>query len=324
MKLIARLFAAAFATVALAAVHVDALAQAYPSKPVTLVVPYAPGGVTDVVARLFAQKLSARMGVPFIVENKAGAGGTIGTDFVARAQPNGYTLVIMIDTNTIAPALYAKLQSDPIKDFAPITMLAVGPHIIVAHPSFGPSTIKELIDYAKQHPGESYASSGNGTAQNLGMEALKLKAGIDLRHIPYKGGGQAINDVVGGQVKVAVLGLSPVLPFLKSGQLKALAVTGEKRSPILPDVPTVAETLPGFSTLQWFAALAPAGTPPEIIERLHKEFVQAAHEPDVEQKLAAVGLEVRTSATPAELTRFMEQDLPKWPPLVKAAGLKIE
>jgi tripartite-type tricarboxylate transporter receptor subunit TctC len=321
MSSIARLFAIA---VALMACHVDASAQAYPSKPVSIVVPYPPGGVTDVVSRLLAQKLSTRMGVPFIVENRAGAGGTIGTDYVARAQPNGYTLVMMIDTNTIAPALYAKLQSDPIKDFAPITMVAVGPHIIVAHPSFGPSTIQELIDYAKQHPGESYASSGNGTGQNLGMEALKLKAGIDLRHIPYKGGGQAINDVVGGQVKVAVLGLAPVLPFLKSGQLKALAVTGDKRSPILPNVPTVAETVPGFSTLQWFAALAPAGTPPEIIDRLHKEFVAVAHDPEVVQRLAAVGLEVRTSATPADLTKFMEQDMPKWPPLVKAAGLKIE
>lgn len=318
---IARLFAL---SLALAAGAGAASAQPYPSKAVTIVVPYAPGGVTDVVARLFAQKLSVKMGQPFIVENKAGAGGTIGTDYVSRAQPNGYTLVMMIDTNTIAPALYAKVGSDPIKDFAPITMLAIGPHIIVAHPSFAPNTIKELIDFAKQHPGEPYASSGNGTAQNLGMEALKLKAGIDLRHVPYKGGGQAINDVVGGQVKVAILGLAPVLPFLKSGQLKAIAVTGEKRSAILPNVPTVAETVPGFATLQWFAVLAPAGTPADIVERLHKEFVQVARDPEVEQRLAGVGLEVRTSATPADLRHFMEQDLPKWPPLIKAAGLKIE
>ena len=318
---IARLLALALA---LAAGAGAASAQPYPSKAVTIVVPYAPGGVTDVVARLFAQKLSVRMGQPFIVENKSGAGGTIGTDYVARAAPNGYTLVMMIDTNTIAPALYAKVGSDPIKDFAPITMLAIGPHIIVAHPSFVPNTVKELIEFAKLHPGEPYASSGNGTAQNLGMEALKLKAGIDLRHVPYKGGGQAINDVVGGQVKVAILGLAPVLPFLKSGQLKAIALTGDKRSPILPNLPTVSETVPGFATLQWFASLAPAGTPAEIIERLHKEFVQVARDPEVEQRLVGVGLEVRTSATPADLRHFMEQDLPKWPPLVKAAGLKIE
>jgi tripartite-type tricarboxylate transporter receptor subunit TctC len=301
-----------------------AFAQPYPSKAVTIVVPYAPGGVTDVIGRLFAQKLSLKMGQPFIVENKAGAGGTIGTDYVARAKPDGYTLVIMIDTNTIAPALYAKLGSDPIKDFAPISLLAVGPHIVVAHPSFGPSTMKELIDYAKAHPGEPYASSGNGTGQNLGMEEIKLKAGIDLRHVPYKGGGQAINDVVGGQVKVAVLGLAPVLPFLKSGQLKAIALTGEKRSPVLPNLATVGETLPGFATLQWFAALAPAGTPADIVARLHDAFVQVAHDPEVEQRVTAIGLEVRTSATPADLRKFMEADLPKWPPLVKAAGIKIE
>ena len=321
MTQIARLIALALA---LATGAGAASAQPYPSRTVTIVVPYPPGGVTDVVARLFAQKLSARMGQPFVVENRAGAGGTIGTDFVARAAPNGYTLVMMIDTNTIAPALYAKLGSDPIKDFAPITQLAIGPHIIVAHPSFAPNSIKELIDFVKLNPGVPYASSGNGTAQNLGMEALKLTAGIDLQHVPYKGGGQAITDVVGGQVKVAILGLAPVLPFLKSGQLKALAVTGDKRSLILPAVPTVGETLPGFTTLQWFASLAPAGTPAEIIERLHKEFVLVARDPEVEQRLAAVGLEMRTSATPADLRRFMEQDLPKWPPLVKAAGLKIE
>ena len=298
-------------------------ADPYPSRPVSIVVPYAPGGVTDVIARLVANKLSTRMNASFIVENKAGAGGTIGTDNVARAKPDGYTLVIMIDTNTIAPALYAKLNSDPIKDFAPISLLATGPHIIVAHPSFGPNNMKELIEYAKAHPGEPYASSGNGTGQNLGMEEIKLKAGIDLRHVPYKGGGQAINDVVGGQVKVAVLGLAPVLPFLKSGQLKAIAITGEKRAPVLPNLATVGETLPDFATLQWFAVLAPAGTPPDVIAKLHDAFVAVAHDPEVEQRIAAIGLEVRTS-TPAELKKFMEADLPKWPPLVKAAGIKIE
>ena len=318
---IARLFALALALAAGAGV---AATQPYPSKTITIVVPFASGGVTDVVTRLFAQKLTARMGQPVVVENKAGAGGTIGTDFVARSAPDGHTLVMMLDSNTIAPALYAKLGSDPIKDFAPITMVAIGSHIVVAHPSFAPNTIKELIDYAKQRPGEPYASTGNGTAQNLGMEALKLKTGIDLRHVPYKGGGQAINDVVGGQVKVAVLGLAPALPFLKSGQLKALALTGEKRSPILPNVPTVAETVPGFATLQWFAVLAPAGTPQDVIAKLHSEFVQVAGDAEIRQRLGAVGLEVRTSASPADLKRFMEQDLLKWPPLVKAAGVKIE
>lgn len=324
MRAFASIIAAAFGVaLVVAGAPARAAEPPYPSKPVTIVVPYAPGGVTDVIARLFATKLGARMNQSFIVENKPGAGGTIGTDYVARAKPDGYTLMIMIDTNTIAPALYAKLGSDPIKDFAPITLLATGPHIIVAHPSFGPSNMKELIEFAKAHPGEPYASPGNGTGQNLGMEEIKLKAGIDLRHVPYKGGGQAINDVVGGQVKVAVLGLAPVLPFLKSGQLKAIALTGDKRSPILPNLATVSETLPGFATLQWFAALAPADTPPEVIAKLHDAFVQVAHDPEIEQRVAAIGLEVRTT-TPAELKKFMEADLPKWPPLVKAAGIKIE
>ena len=300
-------------------------AQSYPTKPITIVVPYAPGGVTDVLSRIFAQKLSEQMGKQVTVENKPGAGGNIGTDFVARAAPDGYTIVMMIDTNTIAPALYAKLNSDPIKDFAPITLVAVGSHIIVAHPSFPGSTVKELVDYVKQHPGEPYASSGNGTAQHLGMELFKMMTGVNLQHVPYKGGGQAIVDLVGGQVKVAILGIAPVLAFVKSGKLKAIAVTGEKRSSALPNVPTVIESgVPGFSTLQWFGALAPAGTPAPIIARLHAEFLKAAQDPGVVEKLAAISLEVRTSATPEDLTRFMKEDMPKWPPIVKAAGVKVD
>ena len=298
--------------------------QPYPNRPVTIVVPYQPGGVTDVVARLYAQKLSARMGTPFNVENKPGGAGMIGTDFIGRSAPNGYTLGIFLDSNTIAPALIAKMGTDPVKDFTPVTMLAAGTHIVVAHPSFAPNTIKELIDYAKAKPGEPYASSGQGTAQHLGMEMIKLKAGIDLSHVPYKGGGQAITDVVGGQVKVAVLGLAPVLPFLRSGQLKALAVTGEKRLPLLPNVPTVNETLPGVTTIQWFAVVGPAGLPQDVVQKLYAEFIAVSKDPEVEQKLTSVGLEIRNSARPSELAKFMEQDLLKWPPLVKAAGMKPE
>ena len=298
--------------------------QPYPSRPVAIVVPYQPGGVTDFVARLYAQKLTARLGTPFTVENKPGGAGMIGTDFIGRSAPNGYTLGIFLDSNTIAPALLAKMGTDPIKDFTPVTMLAAGAHIVVAHPSFAPNTIKELIDYAKSKPGEPYASSGLGTAQHLGMEMIKLKAGIDLSHVPYKGGGQAITDVVGGQVKVAVLGLAPVLPFLRSGQLKALAVTGEKRTSLLPNVPTVSETLPGVATLQWFAVVGPAGLPQDVVQKLYREFVAVSQDPDVEQKLTSVGLEVRNSTRPSELSKFMEQDLLKWPPIVKAAGIKLE
>ena len=322
MKAIARVLASL--TLAAACLVPAAAQQPYPNKPVMIVVPFAPGGVTDVVARLYAQKLSVLSGNQFVVENKAGAGGTIGTEFVARSRPDGYTLCVFLDSNTIAPALFAKLNWDPVRDFAPITMLAVGSHVIVAHPSFPANTMQELIDYAKAKPGEPYASPAQGTAQHLGMEMIKLKAGISLTHIPYKGGGQAITDVVGGQVKVAILGLAPAMPFIKNGQLKAIAVTGDKRTPVLANVPTVGETLHGVSTLQWFGMVAPAGTPPDIVQKLNRDLFAVSQDPEVVQRLASVGLEVRTSTNPGDLSRFMEQDLPKWPPLVKAAGLKPE
>jgi tripartite-type tricarboxylate transporter receptor subunit TctC len=299
-------------------------AQTYPNKTVTIVVPFAPGGVTDVVARLYARKLSTLTGGNFNVENKAGAGGTIGTDFVARAPKDGYVLGMMIDSHTITPALMAKLSYDPIKDFTPIGMMALGQHVIVAHPSFAPSSIKELIDFAKAKPGEPYASSGTGTAQHLGMEMLKLKAGIDLTHIPYKGGGQAINDVVGGQVKVAILGIAPALPFIKTGQLKVLAVTGDSRLALFPQTSTVKETIPDFVTLQWFSMMAPAGIPKEVQTRLHELLARVSQDPEILQRLSAVGLDVQLSVQPGDLIRFMEQDLAKWPTLVKAAGIKPE
>jgi tripartite-type tricarboxylate transporter receptor subunit TctC len=299
-------------------------AQTYPNKTVTIVVPFAPGGVTDVVARLYARKLSTLTGGSFNVENKAGAGGTIGTDFVARAPKDGYILGMMIDSHTITPALMAKLSYDPIKDFTPIGMMALGQHVIVAHPSFAPSSIKELIDFAKAKPGEPYASSGTGTAQHLGMEMLKLKAGIDLTHVPYKGGGQAINDVVGGQVKVAILGIAPALPFIKTGQLKVLAVTGDSRLALFPQTSTVKETIPDFVTLQWFSMMAPAGIPKEIQTRLHELLARVSQDPEILQRLSAVGLDVQLSVQPGDLIRFMEQDLAKWPTLVKAAGIKPE
>jgi tripartite-type tricarboxylate transporter receptor subunit TctC len=301
-----------------------ASAQAYPSKPVRLVVPYPPGGVVDVTTRAIALPLTEGLGQQIVVENRPGGGGNIATDFVARAAPDGYTLLIFADTNTIAPSLYPKLNHDPVKDFAPITMLAAGSHILVAHPSVPAGNLKELIALAKQKPGAlAYASPGNGTAQHLGTEMLKTMAGINLTHVPYKGGGQAISDVVGGQVPLGMLGLAPALPHIKSGRLKAIAVTGRKRTPVLPEVPTMIESgLPGFSTTLWLGAVAPAGTPAPVIQKLHAEFVKAAHNPAVIERLAAVGLEPATNATPQEFAALIREEIARWTPIVKASGAK--
>ena len=228
-------------------------AQTWPSRPIRLIVPHAPGGVTDVVARLVAQPLGEALGQSVIVENKPGASGLVGTESAASAAPDGYTFVMFVDANTILPSTVKQLNHDPLKSFAPITVLGRGSHVIVAHPSLGVRTLPELIAYAKKNPGTlSYASPGIGSPQNLSMETIKNATGIDLTHIPYKGGGQAIGDVVSGQVKVGVLGMAPALPYIKSGKLIALAVTGAARVALLPDVPTVAESaVPGFETAQW-------------------------------------------------------------------------
>jgi tripartite-type tricarboxylate transporter receptor subunit TctC len=312
--------------IAAAAVTFAAAAQDFPSKPIRLIAPFPPGGVLDVSARAVAAPLQESIGQSVIVENRPGSGGNIGTDSVARAAPDGYTLLVMGDHNTIAPALYSKLSYDIVKDFAPITNLVVGSHVLVAHASLPIGSVKELIEQAKKRPGElSYASPGNGTAQHLGAEMLKVMAGVDIAHIPYKGGGQAIGDVVGGQVKLGMLGLAPVLPHLKSGKLKALGVTGRKRVAVLPDVPTIAESgLPGFETIQWYGIAAPAGTPPAVIQKLHAELVKAVRQPAVVERLAAVGMEVAPSASPADFARFIREDMGKWPAVVKTAGAKVD
>lgn len=313
--------------IAAATLPLAAISQEYPGKPVRMIVPFPPGGVMDVTTRTVAAPLSEALGQPLLVENRPGSGGNIGTDTVARAAPDGYTLLVVGDHNTIAPALYSKLSYDIVKDFAHITNLVVGAHVFVAHSSLPMNTLKEVIDYAKVHPGElAYASPGNGTAQHLGAEIIKAMAGdLKITHIPYKGGGQAISDVAGGQVKLGMLGLAPVLPHIKSGKLKALAVTGKRRVAILPDVPTVAESgLLGFETVQWYGVSAPAGTPPAVVSRLHAELVKAVRKQQVVERLAAVGLEVAPSASPAEFARFIREDMAKWPPVVKSAGAKVD
>ena len=303
-----------------------ALAQSWPSKPVRIIVPHAPGGVTDVVTRTVAQPLSEALGQPVVVDNRPGAAGLLGTEVAATAAPDGYTLLMFVDTNTIFPSTVKALRHDPAKSFTPITILGRGAHVLVAHPSLPVDNLQDLVRYAKAHPRElSYASPGTGSPQHLGVEIIKSAAGLDMVHIPYKGGGQAIVDVVGGQVKLGILGMAPALPHIKSGRLKALAVTGATRSKVLPDVPTVAESgFPGFETGQWQGIVAPAGTPAAVITRTHDELLKIMRQPAVAEKLASIGMDTTTSATPEDFARMLQGELKRWPDVVKAAGIQAE
>ena len=318
-----RLAAAMALVVASAA---GAFAQSWPTKPIRLIVCYAPGGVTDVIARVVAQPLSEALRQSIVVENKPGANGMIGSAIVAGSAPDGYTLLMYVDGNTVLPSIMKNMPFEPLKAFAPITVLGRGSHVIVAHPTLPVHSLGELIDYARKHPGElSYASPGLASPQSLSLEAIKKASGIDIVHIPYKGGGQAIADVASGQIKLGVLGMAPALSHIKSGTLVALAVTGGKRSPLLPDVPTVAEAaLPGFETVQWQGMAAPAGTPPQIIGRIHDELVRIMATPTVIERLKSIGMDNSTSPTPDDFRRMIESDLARWPAVVQAAGIQPE
>jgi tripartite-type tricarboxylate transporter receptor subunit TctC len=301
-----------------------AFAQAWPTRSIRVIVCYAPGGVTDVVARVVAQPLSEALGQSIVVENKPGANGMIGSQIAADAPPDGYTMLMYVDGNTVLPSIMKKLPFEPLKAFAPITVLGRGSHVILVHPSLPVRTLGELIAYAKKHPGElSYASPGLASPQSLSLEAIKKASGIDIVHIPYKGGGQAIADVASGQVKVGVLGMAPSLPHIQSGKL--IPLTGGKRSPLLPDVPTVSEAaLPGFETVQWQGIAAPAGTPTEIINRIHDELVRIMGTPAVVERLKSIGMDNSTSPTPEDFRKLIDSDLRRWPAIVKAAGIEPE
>jgi tripartite-type tricarboxylate transporter receptor subunit TctC len=322
-RVLARLAAAMVLVLAGAAA---AVAQTWPTRPIRVIVCYAPGGVTDVIARLVSQPLSEALGQSIVVENKPGANGMIGSEIVAGSAPDGYTLLMYVDGNTVLPSIMKKMPFAPLKAFAPITVLGRGSHVIVAHPTLPVRSLAELIAYAKAHPGElSYASPGLASPQSLSLEAIKKASGIDIVHIPYKGGGQAIADVASGQVKIGVLGMAPTLPHIKSGKLLALAVTGGKRSPLLPDVPTVAEAaVPGFETVQWQGIAAPAGTPPQVIGRIHDELVRIMATPAVVERLKSIGMDNSTSPTPDDFRQLIESDLKRWPAIVQAAGIQPE
>jgi tripartite-type tricarboxylate transporter receptor subunit TctC len=260
-----------------------------------------------------------------VVENRTGAGGLVGTDYVARAAPDGYTLLMYADANAIAPAIYKKLNHDPVKDFAPITNTILGTHLIVGHPSVPADTLKELIALAKKGGSNlTFGSPGTGTPQHLAGELFKQQAGkLDITHVPYRGGGQLIVDLVGGQVPLGLIGLPPTLPHIKAGKLKVFAVTARKRSPSLPDVPTVEEAgLAGYETIQWFGPVAPAGTPKPVIDKLFEHFVKALRNPSVGERLSKAGLEVAPSASPEAYGEFIRAEVARWPAIVKAAGIE--
>jgi tripartite-type tricarboxylate transporter receptor subunit TctC len=304
----------------------NAYAQTWPSKPIRIVVPFSPGGFADSSARSIADRLAARLGQPVVVENRPGAAGNIGAEMVAKSPPDGYTLLLAYDgTMVVNPHVYAKLGFDTLKDFAPVTKLGDGAVIIVAHPSVPANNLRELIALAKAKPGMlSFGSSGTGGSSHLACEMLNQRAGIDLTHIPYKGGGQAIADAVGGQVPLVCTAIASAQQFLKAGKLKAIGISSEKRDPALPDVPTFIESgLPGFVVNSWVGILAPAHTPRAVIERLQTEIVAVLQLPEVRARYAVLGIDP-VGNKPDEYAAQIRADLENWGPVVKQANVKIE
>ena len=302
-------------------------AQTWPTKPVRVIAAYAAGGAMDMTARVIAPILADSLGQSVVVENRVGGAGLVGAELVARSAPDGHTILLYADAYTIAPALFAKLPFDPVKDFVPVTQMISGPHILVGHPSVPAATLAELIDYVKRNPGKlAYGSPGNGTPQHLAAEMFKAMAGgLQITHVPYKGGGQVIGDVVAGQIPLASLGMPPVVPHVKAGKLKAYAVTSKTRARLLPDVPTFDESgLTGFETVQWWGPAVPAGTPAPVVKRIYDEFLKALANPGLVERYNQAGLEVTESASPEAFAAFIKVEMERWPPVVKAAGAKVD
>ena len=308
-----------------AAVALPAHAQPFPSKPLRVVVPFPPGGGVDLTARIVGQKMAELVGQPVVIENRAGAAGTIGAEFVAKGSPDGHlVLVAGPGSVAVAPLLFPKLGYDPLRDLAPVTMLVTMPFIVVAHPSIPVRNARELIAWAKANPGRvNMASGGAGTGQHLAGELFNLMAGIKVVHVPYKGTAPAIADIIGGHADLTFSDPS-VLPLVKAGKLKVIGVSGTSRYEALPDAPVIADTgLPGFDALNWYPMMAPGGTPKEIITRLNAEAIRALAAPEVREKLLAQGL-VPTPMTPEQLGRFIRNDLERWSKVVKAASIRLD
>ncbi|HZP86803.1 MAG TPA: tripartite tricarboxylate transporter substrate binding protein [Burkholderiales bacterium] len=302
-----------------------AQAQEYPVKPVRVIVPFSPGGAVDGPMRIIAQELSKRLNQQVVVENKPGAGATIGTDMVAKATPDGYTLLLASQTNAISASLYKNLAYDPIEDFAPISLIGREPGVLVVNPSVPAKTFQEFIAYVKEHPGQvDYASSGNGSGQHLFAALLASRTGLKMNHVPYRGSGQATTDLLGGQVQMSIPGTAGMVGHIKNGRLRALAVTGAKRSPQLPDVPTVIESgVPNFEAYVWMGLLAPKGTPQPIIDKLHRELIAVLGTDAVKNYMATAGIEI-VGSTPEEFARFFRAERDLWAKVVKDTGAKID
>ena len=304
---------------------VHAAEEKFPIRPVTLLVPQTPGGANDAIARVLAQKLSEQTGQSFVVENRPGAGGNVGTTAAAKAKPDGYTLLVTADSvQVINPALYAKTGFDPVKDFEPVAPLAKAGYVLVANPTFAANTMAEFISLAKTQPGKyAIASAGNGTLNHLIAEMLQKAADIKLQHIPYKGASFAATDVVSGQVPLSVQSVPSSIAFIKSGKLKVLGVVNEKRVPALPDAPTIGETVKGFGTTPWSGMFAPAGTPKPLTQYLQTEIGKALDDPEVRAKLATLGCEPFKGSSD-QLALIVKDDLVRWAKIVKESGATVD
>jgi len=304
---------------------VSATAQSYPARPIRLIVPFPPGGGTDTMARVIGPKLGEALGQQVVPENRGGAGANIGAEIAAKSPPDGYTLMLATITNAIGASLYSKLNYDLVRDFATITQLATTPHILVVHPSVPVKSVKEFLALAKAKPGElAYSSSGSGSAAHLAGELFNSLTGVKTTHVPYKGGGPSMIALVGGEVSLAFATMPSAIGYVRSGRLRGIAVTTERRSPSTPELPTIAETgVAGYEAGSWYGLSAPAGTSKEIIARLHAETIKVLGLPDVKERLFNAGFEIVTS-NPEQFAAFTRNEIQKWGKIVRAAGLRVD
>lgn len=304
-----------------------AQAQNYPTKPVRVLVGFAPGGPNDIIARAYSARLAEAFGQPFLVENRTGAAGNLAAEAVAKAAPDGHTLMLgSTGTNAVNPSLYQKLPFDLVRDLAIVTLVATSPSALAVHPRVPAQNVRDLIALAKREPGKlTYASAGSGSSQQLAAELFKQMAGVDIVHVPYKGAAPGIADLVAGQVDMSFAPVANVVPLAKSGKLRILALTGAKPSAFAPDTPTISESgLPGFDVWTWYAVFATAGTPEDVVVRLHAELARIAQQPQVKEPLANIGVDTETSASPREARAYRAGEVEKWGKLVRAIGVKVD